>query len=79
MKGLILFFLALNINAKCYKVDKKDFELKFTGYKFTEKVGVSGTFKNMSFSTIKKGNLTEIISNAMLWIDTNSIDAGKGT
>ncbi len=52
--------------------------LKFTGYKFTEKVGVSGKFTKITWDTKKTGsNFQELLTGAKVKIDTYSIDAGK--
>ncbi|MEC9283271.1 MAG: YceI family protein [Bdellovibrionota bacterium] len=75
---VLLTLLALPSWAnQCLELDKDTFSLKFTGYKFTEKAGVTGEFKNTQFSAPSKGQLSDILSNAMIFIDTTSIDAGN--
>ena len=55
-------------------------QLKFTGYKFSEpeKVGVSGTFKKITWNIPQSGtSIQEIIRKSSAEIDTYSIDAGN--
>lgn len=52
--------------------------IKFTGYKFTAKTPVSGTFKKVEWKFKKTGNsLEDILKGASFVIDSHSIDAGK--
>lgn len=77
MKTLI-FLLSLNLSyAVCdYEVGEKS--LTWTGYKFTEKSPVSGSFNNLTFSTIGKSNSpAEIIRSSNIWIDTLSFESKK--
>ncbi len=53
-------------------------EIKFTGYKFTNKTAVSGTFKKVEWTYKKNAsNLEEALAGAKFTIDSHSIDAGK--
>lgn len=53
-------------------------EIKFTGYKFTDKVGVSGTFKKIDWNLKETGeSLKDILLGSSVKIDSHSIDAGK--
>ena len=52
-------------------------ELTFTGYKFTEKEAVSGTFKKINWNFTKSGAAKDVIPNTTAVIDSYSIEAGK--
>ena len=53
-------------------------ELSFTGYKFTEKTGVSGRFQTIEWAFIQEGpSLSSILASSSVWIDSHSIDAGN--
>ena len=64
---------------KCtYQVRSEDIQLQFTGYKFTSKKGVNGTFKKLKWAfSSKSASLQEALSSASVWIDLHSIDAGN--
>ena len=68
--GILLLVISMNVFAAP--------TLKFTGYKFTEKAGVSGTFKKIDWSIPKNtvGSI-DFLKNISLKIDTWSIDAGN--
>lgn len=52
--------------------------LKFTGYKFTEKAGVSGTFKKIEWKYNQKASsFDEKLKGANVKIDSYSVDAGN--
>ncbi|MAF90262.1 MAG: hypothetical protein CL674_03240 [Bdellovibrionaceae bacterium] len=78
MKYLLLLCLfSISSWGQCLVLDKDSFDFKFTGYKFTEKAGVTGSFKKIEYQTPTKGELKDILSKASLAIDTTSIDAGN--
>ncbi len=52
-------------------------ELKFIGYKFTEKEAVDGTFTKINWNFKNTGSAKEVISSASAVIDSYSIEAGK--
>lgn len=76
---ILLLFYAIAGWGKCtYLVNPQDIELKFTGYKFTEKVAVSGSFKDIKWSFASGyQQLSSLLSSASVWIDSHSIDAGN--
>lgn len=51
--------------------------IKFTGFKFTNKVGVSGTFKKVDWSMAQSANLEAKLLGTKVTIDSYSIDAGN--
>lgn len=75
MKFLI-FLLSFNLLAQVIPATSP--KLTFTGYKFTEKAGVSGTFKEIKWSYNSQAkNLEQLLSSASAKIDSFSIEAGK--
>lgn len=76
---VMLFASTLPCWGKCrYQIDPKDVALTFTGYKFTEKTGVSGRFKAIQWAFAQKAkNLATLLNSASVWIDSHSIDAGN--
>lgn len=53
-------------------------QVGFTGYKFTEKVGVSGTFKKVEWTYKKNAkDIKDLLVGAKIKIDSYSIDAGN--
>ncbi|MCB9094980.1 MAG: hypothetical protein H6621_07940 [Halobacteriovoraceae bacterium] len=82
MKNIILIFSLLPFLAfgkVCtYNFDADSAKVEFTGYKFTEKVGVKGTFKDFKISAPSKApSLEGIVGNSSFWLDEMTIDAGK--
>lgn len=74
-KILLLVLLSVSMLSTGAKEDKPT--IKFTGYKFTEKVGVSGTFKEVEWVYNKTNDLNELFKGIEVTVDTSSIDAGK--
>lgn len=82
MKLIILTFLSLlnfSYAKDCsYSIKPGSEKIEFTGYKFTSKVGVKGSFKNFVINAPKKSDSIEkIIENSSFWIDQMSLDAGN--
>ena len=76
----VLLFVVFSADgwAKCYRVNPQDVEFKFTGYKFTEKVGVEGSFDQMQWAfTSEASNPYSLLASASVWIDSFSINAGN--
>ena len=72
---LSLLLLSLSIFSK---VTVSEPAIKFTGYKFSNKTGVSGTFKKVDWSYKKSAaNIEGALKGASFVIDSFSIDAGK--
>lgn len=80
-RSFFLFFAMLFPSwgwaSECIKVDKDSFKVTFTGYKYTKKEGVSGTFKDVTVGVLERGLLKEVLKSASVFINTSSIDAGK--
>lgn len=54
----------------------KDKSLTWTGYKFSEKSPVSGTFNTMAINTLESASSIELlIKSANVWIDTESFES----
>ena len=81
MKLLIFCWWILSLNAwgQClYQISPEDIKLKFTGYKFTHKTSVSGSFKELQWSLAREATpLPSLLASASVWINTHSIDAGN--
>ena len=78
VKFLAVFLCVTSSWAQCIKVESKDIQLQFTGYKFTEKVGVSGKFKRVQWAVAPQAkDLPTLLTSASVWIDSHSIDAGQ--
>jgi len=72
MKIIYVLLISFSLNATAASI------LKFTGYKFTEKVGVSGVFESIEWKIPKNFKITEeMLKKISLKIDTWSIDAGN--
>lgn len=62
--------------SECVKVDTDKAELTFTGYKFSEKTAVSGTFKEIHWFAPSEQSMEDVLAGSSLAIETSSIDAG---
>ncbi|MFC4632991.1 YceI family protein [Dokdonia ponticola] len=61
---------------KRYTIDAKSISIVWTAYKFTDKVGVSGTFKDFKFETKNAtGTIDSILNESSLKIPTLSVDS----
>lgn len=61
---------------KRYSIDAKNVSILWTAYKFTNKVGVSGTFKDLKFETRNStGTIDTILYGSTLRIPTLSVDS----
>jgi len=74
--------LSLTVNAKAvknctYNLDKKSVELQWTGFKTTDKVGVSGTFKDISWSAVPAKSVSDLMKSVKFKIKTKSISSGS--
>lgn len=87
MSKLLLMIITFTVSSsfaanksKCtYKLEKKSEKIGFTGYKFTEKAGVDGTFKSVRITTSENGaeSLVKLVGGSSFWIDEKSFDAGN--
>ncbi len=81
MKTLLVFalFSSFAYGKKCtYTYTGKSQEIKFVGYKFTDKTAVGGTFKDFRImAPTKASSVEEVFANSSFWIDEMSLDAGK--
>lgn len=73
---IAVFLSAAGFSQECVSVDTNKAELKFTGYKFSEKAGVSGTFKEINWFAPNEQALNDVLAGSALAIQTASIDAG---
>lgn len=76
-KILAVGLFALSLNCFSAVTLKENPKIKFTGYKFAEKMAVSGTFKSIEWNVPKSAkDFKTLMNKAKLKIDTHSIDAG---
>lgn len=75
---LLIFISPRILAAKCsYQFDEEKSALTWTGYKFTEKMGVSGSFDLVSFKqNVKSASLSELVKSVKFEVDTASINSG---
>ncbi len=61
-----------------YSIDTANVSLLWTAYKFSNKIGVSGTFNefNLQLRTYS-GSIDELLNNAQITINTHSVDTGN--
>lgn len=74
---IFIFSLFLIMNSVHAQIIIGEPELTFTGYKFTNKEGVSGSFKKIEWMIPKAKDYKEQIKKTKLEIDSYSIDAGN--
>ncbi|AXX91537.1 hypothetical protein CPU12_11740 [Malaciobacter molluscorum LMG 25693] len=67
----LLSFISLN----AYELNG-DLKLQWTGYKTEDKVGVSGTFKEIKLKIKKNDNFVDFLKSANVKINTLSLDSG---
>lgn len=77
MKALILLSAIFAFNAMSKVKLNNDPTIKFTGFKFTEKVAVSGTFTTIEWNYPEGKSIEDILEKATFKIDSYSVDAGK--
>ena len=83
MKLFVLFlslsFLSTSLKAEVcsFGLDKDSVKLKWTGFKTTKKVAVSGTFKKNDWSFEPAKNLSLLMKNIKFKIKTSSVDSGN--
>jgi polyisoprenoid-binding protein YceI len=68
------YFSAQAANCK-YKVDPSTAKLTWTGYKFTEKTGVSGTFDSIDVQQTEASSAEAVIESVKFRIDTASVNS----
>lgn len=71
-----LLFSGVSLAQECVSVDTDKAKLTFTGYKYSDKTGVSGTFKKIDWFAPSEQALTDVLAGSALAIQTASIDAG---
>lgn len=74
MKKTLLFITTFLLSTSLFAQGPT---FQFTGYKFTEKTGVSGTFTDIKWNYKKSDDLNKLFSGVKVTVDTHSIDAGK--
>ncbi len=79
---LTLFFILLSSNfasaKECkYSLNKTDIKMKWTGYKTTDKVAVSGTFKSIDWSYKSSMTLSNLMKSIKFKIKTMSVNSGN--
>jgi hypothetical protein len=63
---------------QAYKIDTAGISILWTAYKFTNKVGVSGTFDTYTFdSKNTSGSIENILNKSKLLIPTESVNSGN--
>lgn len=74
---IALFLLALASApsfAKCFELKKNSPKIEWTSYKTPAKIGVSGTFKNITFTKVSSASsIKKVIEGAAFTIDTSSV------
>lgn len=60
-----------------YGINKSSVKLKWTGFKTTKKIAVSGTFKDISWSSKPANTLSELMKGIKFKIKTSSVDSGS--
>ncbi len=61
-----------------YSIDTSGTSVKWTAYKFTDKLGVSGTFDELRLRLKKdSGPIDELLKNAEVTINTMSVNSGN--
>jgi polyisoprenoid-binding protein YceI len=71
---MVLALLSTPTFAKCIQLKKNSPKITWTSFKTLAKVGVSGTFKDVTFSGSNKANsIKEVISNSNFKINTASV------
>lgn len=61
---------------EAYALNGQSATIKWTAYKFTEKVGVSGTFDNVTSETaMNDGSIQELLQDATFSIETRSVNS----
>jgi hypothetical protein len=71
--GVFLLFAVISLNA--YELNG-DLKVKWTGFKTAKKVGVSGSFNDISLEIGKSDSLKEFLKSAKVKINTLSFDSG---
>jgi len=78
---LIITALILSVqkaNAECkYSLVEESQKIKWTGYKFTEKSGVSGSFSQINVKSTESDSLKGLLKSIVFEVDTNSVDSGN--
>lgn len=64
---------------RAYSIDTTSTVLQWTAYKFTDKVGVNGTFDNFKLHIENKNTslIEELLQGAIININTNSVNSGE--
>ena len=80
--GVFFCSLVFSLNAfsgDCnYEFDLKNSVIQGTGYKFTEKTGVSGHFSSFKLSkNEKKENIKELLKDLVVTVDLTTLDSGN--
>ena len=71
---LLMSLLSTPIFADCIQLQKNSAKITWTSYKTLAKIGVSGTFKDVSFSKVNKGKtVKDVISKSSFSINTSSV------
>lgn len=67
----------IKITPKYTKISVKDATINWTAYKTTAKKPVKGKFLEFGFNTHQGGSVREVLDNAILTIEVNSINSGN--
>lgn len=74
---LLLMALTASADDCTYSLVEESPKITWTGFKFTEKAAVSGTFKDVDIKSKPSKSLKELFSSVSFSVDTNSIDSGN--
>lgn len=79
--GVFFCSFVFSLNAFCedctYQFDLKNSVVQGTGYKFTEKTGVSGRFKGFKLSrNEKRKNIKKLLKDLVVTVDLTTLDSG---
>lgn len=75
---IAMIFLAQNAHAACkYNLVEESHKVNWTGFKYTEKTGVSGTFSQVNIKSKEADSLQGLLKSIEFEVDTNSVDSGN--
>lgn len=74
---LIVFSASASAENCIYSIIEDSSKVTWTGFKYTEKTGVSGTFNNIQVVSKPSQSLKQLLNTISFSVDTNSIDSGN--
>lgn len=75
---LAMIFFGSTASAACtFKIKEGTEKLTWTGYKYTKRAAVSGTFKRISFKQTEADSLQNLLRSISFEVATDSLDSGN--